>query len=124
MRLTRTAWLSTLAVALLAYVAVGVVQLAVKWAMAVSAAPGSVYAYSLLGMCVSFPMVVLIAYVAARFRRSAAVVLGALMLTAITLMTLLAHEHLPVWLRIAYFVVGPTAALIGIALRSPRLTRS
>jgi len=61
---------------------------------------------------------VLIGYFAARFRRSAAIALGAMMLVAVTVMTVSATENPPEWYRLAYFFVGPAAVLIGTALRS------
>ena len=121
--LTRVAWISTVGVALLAYLAVGVVELIVNWAISSSFATGTV-AYNALGLLVTSPMVVLIGYFAARFRRGAAIVLGAMMLLAVTAMTLWTTESLPPWLRIAYFFVGPAAAFVGSALRSLRPVRS
>ncbi|HTB66309.1 MAG TPA: hypothetical protein VK727_08775 [Steroidobacteraceae bacterium] len=121
-RLTRSAWISTLGVALCAYLTVGVVELIVNWALASSAAAGTA-AYNPLGMFITFPMVVLIGYFAARFRRAAPIVLGAIMLLNVTAMTLWATESLPGWYRIAYFLVGPAALLIGRALNSARPAR-
>ena len=118
-RLTRAAWISTLGVALLAYIAVGVVELTVNWAISRSPETGT-YTYNPLALIIMFPTVVLIGYAAARFRRRAAIVLGAMMLLAVTLMMLLSTERMPAWFRIAYFVVGPAAAFIGSALRSRR----
>jgi len=120
---TRAAWISTVGVALLAYIAVGVVEFIVNWAISNSFATGTV-AHNALGLFVTAPMVVLIGYFAARFRRGAALVLAAMMLLAITAMTLLTTESLPPWLRVAYFCVGPAAAFIGSALRSHRPARS
>lgn len=119
--LTRTAWLSTLGVALLAYIAVGVAEFLVNWAL--SGAPSGGAAYRPLGLLVTFPAVVFIAYLAARFRRGAPLVLGAAMLLAVTLITLTSTESAPAWYRAAYFVVGPAAVFIGSALRSWRRAR-
>ena len=119
-RLTRATWLSTFGVALLAYFAVGVAQLLIRWAM-----PRSwVTAYNPLDLIFIFPMVVLIGYFAERFRRRAAIVLGAMMLIAITAMTVGAAESSPLWYRIAWFFVGPAAAFIGSVLPSLRGDRS
>jgi hypothetical protein len=122
-RLTRAAWISTVGVALLAYIAVGVVELIVNWAISRSVASGTA-AYSPLGMIITFPMVVLIGYFAAGFRRRATIVLGAMMLLAVTVMMLSTTESMPLWYRVAYFIVGPAATLIGTALRSLRPSRS
>lgn len=115
-RLTRAVWLSTLGVAVLAYFAVGVVQVIIRWAISSSSATP----YNPLDLIIVFPMVVLIGYFAERFRRRAAIVLGAMMLIAITAMTVWATESSPLWYRVAWFFVGPAAALIGSALHRPR----
>jgi hypothetical protein len=117
-RLTRATWLSTLGVALLAYIAVGVAQLVIHWAIPSASAP----TYKPLGLVIVFPLVVFIGYIAERVRRRAAIVLGAMMLLAITAMTVWTSESAPVWYRVAYFFVGPTAALIGSALRTVAMT--
>lgn len=48
--------------------------------------------YNPLGLVITFPMVVLIGYFAARFRRRAAIVLGAMMLLAVVVMTAWSRE--------------------------------
>ena len=121
-RLTRSTWITTLGVALFAYIAVGLVEFMVNWALAGSSATGTA-AYRPLGMAINFPMVVLIGYFAAGLRRTAPRVLGALMLLSVSAMTLWGHESLPTWYTIAYFCVGPAAAFIGSALRSLRPAR-
>jgi hypothetical protein len=122
-RLTRSTWISTFGVALCAYVAVGVVEFMVNWVLARRSAAGTV-AYEPLGLIATFPMVVVIGYFAARLRRSAAMVLGAIMLLNVTAMMLWSAEAMPRWYRIAYFVVGPAATLIGSTMCSRRATRS
>jgi hypothetical protein len=47
-------------------------------------------------------------------------VLGVMMLLVVTAMTLWSTEAMPLWFRIAYFFVGPSAAFTGGALRSVR----
>jgi hypothetical protein len=116
-RLSQSGWISTAGVALSAYLAVGLVEMLVNWALAGSSAAITA-AYNPLGMLVTFPMVVLIGYFAAGFRRRAAMVLAAMMLLSVTAMTLWANESMPTWYRIAYFLVGPAATGIGSALRT------
>jgi hypothetical protein len=118
-RLRRAAWIATVGVALLAYTAVGVVEFVVNRAMANPAAAGPI-AYTLPGLIIPFPTVVLIAYFAARIRRRAPLMLGAIMLLMVTIMTVTSAETVPTWYRIAYFLVGPAAALIGGALNRQR----
>jgi hypothetical protein len=117
--LTRAAWISTVGVALYAYIAIGVVEATVNWAIANSAAAPTV-AYNPLGMFITFPMVVIIGYFAARLRRRAVFLLAAMMLLSVTAMTLWASESMPTWYRIAYFLVGPAATFIGSAMHSMR----
>jgi hypothetical protein len=119
-RLAQAAWIATAGVALLAYIAVGLVELIVNRAISNSPA----VPYNPLGMVITFPMVVLIGYFAARFRRRAPIVLGAMMLLAFTVMTASTTESVPPWYRIAYFFAGPAATFIGSALRSLRPPRS
>jgi uncharacterized membrane protein AbrB (regulator of aidB expression) len=114
-RVTRAACISTFGVALLAYIAVGVVEFLVNWTLFRSSASGA-GGYNPLGLLIEFPLVVLIGYFAALLRRRAAIALGAMMLIAVTVMTLTTAESMPHWYRIAYFVAGPSAALIGTAL--------
>ncbi|HEY4342528.1 MAG TPA: hypothetical protein VGM97_21505 [Steroidobacteraceae bacterium] len=121
-RLTRNAWPATLGIALLAYLAVGVAEFMVNQALAgLSGTDGA--AYNPLGMVITFPVVVLIGYFAARRRRRAPLVLGAMMLINVTAMTLLSTEIMPLGYRVAYFLVGPAAALIGSTLSTPRPAR-
>jgi hypothetical protein len=122
-RLTRAAWISTIGVALLAYITVGVAEFTVNWAISNRAAT-SIFAYKLLGLIITFPIVVLIGYFAARFRRGAAFVLGVMMLLVVTMMMLWTTESMPTWFRIAYFIGGPAAAFIGSGLHSLRPARS
>jgi hypothetical protein len=120
--LRRTAWPSTIGVAMLAYIAVGIVEFGVNWAMSLASGQGS-EVYNPVGMLITFPMVVTIGYFAARLRPGAPVVLATLMLAAVTVMTLSANESVPVWYRIAYFIVGPAAVGMGSAARARRSPR-
>lgn len=113
-RLRRATWIRTGGVALFAYIAVGLVEFIVNLAIR----GPSTSRYNALGLVITFPMVVLIGYFAERFRRRAAMVLGAMMLLAVIAMTVWATERVPTWYRIAYFFVGPTAACIGSLLGS------
>ncbi len=118
-RLTNPAWIATVGVALLAYIAVGVTELIVNGSMASASASGAP-AYNPLGMFATFPVVVLIGYFAARLRRAAPLVLAAMMLLSVTAMTWWGHESLPTWYRIAYFIVGPAATILGSRMRALR----
>jgi hypothetical protein len=115
-RLTRSAWLSTLGVGVLAYFAVGVVDFAIKRVIPNWTSDGT-FAPDPLGLIVTFPMVVLIGYVAERFRRRAGIVLGAMLLVAIAAMMLSTNASPHLAYQIAYLFVVPAAAFIGGALR-------
>jgi hypothetical protein len=112
----------TIGVALQAYIAVAAAELSVDWAISNWTAAGA-FAYKPLGPIIHFPMVVLIGYVAGRFRRGAPIVLGVMMLLVATAMMSLTTEDMPHWYGVAFFVTGPAAAFIGSALRSLRPAR-
>ena len=119
-RLFAATWPATVGVALLAYVAVGLGQLVIYWAIPASSAP----TYNPLGVIMSFPLVAIIGYFAELSRRRAAIVLAAIMLFAITAVTVLIAEDAPFWYHAAYFVVGPVGALVGGALGRVAYQRS
>jgi uncharacterized membrane protein AbrB (regulator of aidB expression) len=121
LRLARAVWLASLGVALRAYVVLGVAQLTIGWALPTSYGP----TYDPLGLVILVPVIVLIGYFTERSRHRAAAVLAAMMLLAVTALTLFTTENVPLWYRVALFVVGPVAALVGSALsRFPsRLSR-
>lgn len=121
-RFTRAAWISTIGVAFLAYVAVGVVDFSVKLLIP-NWTPNGVFAPNPLGLIVSFPPIVIIGYFAARFRRGAAILLGLIMLVVITVLMWGTTEPMPLWFRVGYFIVGPAAAFIGSAVHSRRAVR-
>jgi hypothetical protein len=111
LRLTQARWPATLGIALLAYLSVAMVQVAVRLAIPASS-PGN----DLSELVVAFPAVVLIGYFAERLRNRSAIVLGVMMFLAMTAMAVLTSEDAPFWYRTAYFVVGPAAAFLGMAL--------
>ncbi len=66
-QLARAGWIATAGVALLAYIGAGLAELMVH--RVISSSPA---VYNPLGLVITFPMVVLIGYFAARFRRRSA----------------------------------------------------
>jgi hypothetical protein len=122
-RIRRTPWFSTIGVAFLAYIGVGVVDFGVKWFIP-NWTPEGGFAPNPLGLIVTFPMIVLIGYFAARFRPGAAILLGLITLAVITWMTWGTNESMPLWFRLGYFVVGPVGAFLGGALHSLHKDRS
>lgn len=112
-RITHGLWIATSGVALLGYSCVGVVQFLVNWAIGGPVADP----YNPLGLVIMFPIVALIGYFAARFRRRAATVLAAIMLLVATMFAAWSAEKPPLIYRLAFFSAGPSAALIGGTLQ-------
>jgi hypothetical protein len=113
-RLTRAAWIATLAVAGLAFIAAGVVDVVVTRAIPNWAADGT-FAPSPLGVVIKLLVVGLIGYFAERSRRRAGLVLGAILFLVIAAMTLSSSEmSSPLWFKASWFFLGPAAAVGGI----------
>jgi len=121
-RLASVAWPSTLGVALLAWLAIAVVETLVNRATSAWLLVDD--AYNPAAMFLTMPLVVAIAGIASRVRRHAAFALALLMLLAVASMTVSAHEVMPMWFRIAYFVVGPAASWMGAQLQARLWPRS
>ena len=120
-RLLRATWIATLAVALLAFIVTNVVDFLVLRAM--PRTPDGRFAPHPLGVVVVLLAVGLIGYFAERLRCRAAAVLGIMMLLVETAMTLMSEMSSPLWFRVAWFFLGPAAALGGI-LYSLRRSRT
>jgi hypothetical protein len=103
-------------VAVLGFAGVVTANFIVGWAIMKAPAPISSF-----GMIPFFLIVVLIVYCAARYRRSAAIVLGVLM-TIATVVT--AQRGGPMWRQITWLALGPTATFVGCALQSLRHSHS
>jgi small-conductance mechanosensitive channel len=103
------AWPSTIAVAFCAYFLVTIVEVVIKREITNALTPA---------MALTFLAVVLISYLASRLRAAAPIVLGVLMLVAVTILTSTVAANLPLSYRAGYFIVGPVAAFIGGAFRS------
>ncbi len=99
-------------IALAAYVLVGVFE--VGFLLVLSRVwPEEAHPTSALRLLLEFPGVVGIAYLAARSHRSAAFVLGAMMLLVAVLLTTISTETMSAAYVIAFLTVGPVAALLG-----------
>jgi hypothetical protein len=121
-RLTRSAWLSTLGIALLAYFAVAVIDLILKRTI-LNWTAGTFSPFT-VGLIFTFLTVALIGYFAEQFRRRAATVLGAMVLLTVGAMTMGMAENSPLWYRVAWLFVGPAAAVVSTVLPSLRRDRS
>jgi hypothetical protein len=114
--LTQTAWLSTLGMALLAFLAANETQFLIRQRIASSFAG----AHAELNLMFFVPAVALSGYFSEGLRRRSAIVLGVMMLVSIIPM-IFDGSNSPVWLRIAWLLLGPVAALPGILpLRATR----
>ncbi|HEY4341417.1 MAG TPA: hypothetical protein VGM97_15845 [Steroidobacteraceae bacterium] len=111
----RGAWTPALIAAVLGFAGVVASNFIVGWAIMRGPAP-----IRSLGMIPFSLIVVLIVYFAARYRRSAAVILGVL-ITIATAATV--QRGGPMWRQITWLVLGPTATFIGCALQSLRRPR-
>ena len=105
-----------LIVAVLGYAGVVAANFIVGWAIMKGPAPIRSF-----GMVPFFLIVVLIVYFTARYRRSAAVILGVLM--TITMAATVQRSG-PMWRQITWLALGPTATFIGCALQLLRRSRS
>lgn len=111
----RGVWTSALIAAVLGFAGVVAANFIVGWAIMKAPAPISSF-----GIAPFFLVVVLIVYVAARYRRSAAVILGVLMTIA---MAATLQRSGPMWRQITWLGLGPLATFIGCALQSLRRSR-
>jgi len=99
-----------------AYVVIGLYEFAAMWLLS-RTWPEVAEWTSALRLVLEFPGIIVIAYAAATFRRSAAFVLGALMLCVAGLLNLFTTEAIPTPYIIASLVVGPLGAVFGGLLR-------
>jgi hypothetical protein len=105
--LMETALLSTLGVALLAFLAASETQFLIRQRLS-SSFPG---AHAGLNLLIFIPVVALIGYFADGLRRRSALVLGLMMLAAIVPMIFEASIDSPLWLRVGWLLIGPAAAI-------------
>ena len=108
-RAKAVAWISTAGVAVLAYVAIGVIDYLIKRGVAVS---------PVAGLLLTFIAATLVAYVAGLLRRGAPIVLATMLLLAIIVMTLSASGSGPWWQRLGYFLLGPVTASMATGLHA------
>jgi hypothetical protein len=111
----RGAWTPALIVALLGYLGAVAANLVVGWAL--MNGPAAVRSFGMLPL---FPIIVLIVYFAARYRRSAAVILGALITITVAMMP---FRGVALWVRLTAVALGPVATFLGCALQSLRRSR-
>lgn len=120
-RLRRERWMSTLSVAIAAYVAAGAIESAGIHAIAMLLGPYAT-APSALSMIVGLATLMLCGYLAAWFRPLAAKVLAVLVIVAVVILMLTMPKSAPLWYGFGFLVFGPLAALLGgtFCLTRPR----
>jgi len=99
-----------------AYVVIGLYEFAAMWLLS-RTWPEVAEWTSALRLVLEFPGIIAIAYAAATFRRSAAFILGALMLCVAGLLNIVTTETISTPYIVASLVVGPLGAVLGGLLR-------
>jgi hypothetical protein len=106
-------------IAAAAYLVVGVFEVGSMWLLS-RTWPEAARSTSALRLALEFPGIVAIAYGAARFHRSAAFVLGAMMLVVAAVLNTVTAEAISATFIVAFLVLGPLAAVLGGMLRRRR----
>jgi hypothetical protein len=101
-----------------AYVLVAVLEIIARLVLA-RVWPQAATPASVVRLVIEFPGIALIAYLAARFDRAAAFVLGAMMLIVAALLSVFGSEETSRTYLVAFLTVGPLAAVLGGTLHRP-----
>jgi hypothetical protein len=99
-----------------AYIVVGIYEFAAVWLLS-RTWPEVAEWTSAIRLVLEFPGIIAIGYAAATFRRSAAFVLGAVMLCVAGLLTIVTTEAISTPYVMASLIVGPGGAVLGGLLR-------
>src|SRR5262245_10666833 len=102
-----------------AYMLVAFLEVGTIWLLSL-VSPGVTHETSALRLVLEFPGIVAVAYAATRVHKSAAFVLGAMMLVVAVLMLSLSKEEISCAFAIAFLTVGPIAAVLGGLLHRRR----
>ena len=117
--LRRPQWLSTLGVAIAAYVAAGALESVGVTVISRLLHPDDGLA-DLLGVIVGLATIVLGGYVAASIRQGAAQVLAGIVLIVVAVLMVTMPDSAPLWYALAFLIAGPVAALAGGRLNVTR----
>jgi hypothetical protein len=120
----RGAWLTTVGVAIGAYVVAGMIEFAGVAAIVRLLGPDA-WALRALSALVGLGTIVMGGYFAARIRPGAATALAVIVLLVVVTLFVAVPESAPLWYGLTFLMVGPVAALAGGALcriRRPRRT--
>jgi hypothetical protein len=108
----REAWLSTVAVAIGAYVVAGTIEFAGVAAIARLLGPDA-RPRPVLSATVGLATIVLGGYLAARIRQGAATALAGIVMIAVVILMVTMSDSAPLGYGLAFLIVGPLAALAG-----------
>jgi hypothetical protein len=112
----RAGAVSTLAVAMGAYIAAGILEFAGTVAISKLLVPNA-RGVALLSVIVGLATIVLAGYVAAWIRPGAASALAAIVTVGVAVLMVTRSDTAPLWYALIFLVIGPLAALAGGALR-------
>ena len=115
LRLAETVRSAPWSIAIGAYLLVAVLDVTMRVLLS-AVWPDAAQPASVLRIVGQFPGIALISYMAARFDRRAPLLLGAMMLLAAISMTTLTTEAMSTAFIVAYFTIGPGAAVLGALL--------
>ena len=115
LRLADTVRSAPWSIAIGAYMLVAVLDVTMRLLLS-GVWPDAAQPTSVLRIVSQLPGIALISYIAARFDRRAPLLLGAMMLLAALSMTTLTAETMSTAFIVAYFTIGPGAAVLGALL--------
>ncbi len=118
-RLRRERWMSTLSVALVAFVFAGAIESAGIKALS-SLLDSNATAPSVLTMIIGLATLMLSGYLAAWVRPFAANALAVLEILAVVILMVTMPTSAPLWYGLAFLMFGPLAAFLGGAFHLPR----
>jgi hypothetical protein len=116
----RGAWLTTVAAAVVSYIAVGALEFALT--AVVTAMPASAFVRTLLTLLAGVAALIAGGYLAASIRLEAARLLALLVLVATCVMMATIPGSAPLWYQRAFLVLGPLSPIAGAALSAARKT--
>jgi len=117
----REGWLSTVAVAIGAYVVAGTIEFVGVAVIARLLGPHA-RPLPVLSAIVGLATILLGGYFAARIRPAAATALAGIVMIAVVILMVTMSDSAPLWYGLAFLIVGPLAALAGGTLRRGRRT--
>jgi hypothetical protein len=105
-------WLPTLGIAVIVYIAAGILEFAVTRGIATLLAPDA-RVVTTVNLFFGLATIVLGGYVAAWIRPAAARALAAIVWFVVAILSVIASDSAPLWYGLTFLVGGPLAALAG-----------